>query len=511
MKTIKKDVVVIGSGLSGLYTALHIDASYDIAIVSKDRAEISNSFLAQGGIASCMNIDDSYTKHLQDTFRAGANVNDFDAVSLLVKEAPNEIHKLIELGVEFDKDEKGMILTTLEGGHSHRRVLHANGDATGKIIMEKVVFQTKHKENIGFIEHAMAIQIVMNKEGQVEGLIILQNEKKIMIETQIIVIATGGIGALYQDTTNQSFSTGDGMALAASAGCKLINTCFIQFHPTAYYTSKNQQRFLISEAVRGEGGVLRNAQYNAFMSQYDKRADLAPRDIVSRSIEKEMRMSNNKHVWLDITHRDKIFLMQRFPSIYRFLSEQGIYMEKDYVPVVPVAHYFVGGIRANLHGQTNVKGIYACGEVASTGVHGANRLASNSLLECIVFGKRTALHINQTLPKKIKKVKTPIQKKRELTREAKYNPYEQDKYLLLKSEIQKIMSNYVGIVRTQEGLIEAYQQMEQVQRHINNIYVESQQYYEVLNMCQVSRRIIADAMLQKSIGCHYKEKICLEV
>lgn len=511
MKTIKKDVLVIGSGLSGLYTALHIDSCYDIAVVSKETVEKSNSFLAQGGIASCMNAEDSYLEHLKDTFKAGANVNDFDAVSLLVKEAPSEIHKLIELGVEFDKDENGMILTTLEGGHSHRRILHANGDATGKIIMETVVLQAIHKKNIRIFEESMAIHIVMKADGQVAGVIILQNNQKIFIQTSILVIATGGIGALYQDTTNHSFSTGDGIALAAQAGCELVNMCFIQFHPTAYYSSSSQQRFLISEALRGEGGILRNHLREAFMVNYDGRGDLAPRDIVARSIEKEIRMSNQKHVWLDMTHKDKAFLMKRFPSIYQYLSKQNIYMEKDFIPVAPVAHYFVGGIMADLNGATNVQGIYACGEVSSTGVHGANRLASNSLLECIVFGKRVALHINETLKQEANSMKDQdISIEKSMEKSVDYKRC-QNMDVAMKEVIQRIMSEHVGIVRTQKGLEEAYRDMQEVFESLTETSVGCQVYYELLNMCQVSMAIIEDAMRQESIGCHYKEKTYMEV
>ncbi len=507
MERLKKDVVILGAGLSGLYTALHIDENKSVAVISKRTMEKSNSFLAQGGIAASICPTDSYQSHLQDTCVAGAHVNDIKATTLLVKNAPDAIRQLIQLGVAFDTDEQGKLLATLEGGHSHRRVLHARGDATGRSVMEAVTAQAMAKKNITIFEEAMATRILTQTDGSFCGIIVRYNHRDICIQAPILVIATGGIGALYEDTTNQPCLTGDGIALALNAGCQLEHMHYIQFHPTAFYSRKCQQRFLISEAVRGESGILRNGKGEAFMSKYDIRKDLAPRDIVARSIDQEMQSAKTKHVWLDITHKDKAFLMRRFPSIYTFLADQGIFMEKDYIPVAPVAHYFVGGIKTDIHGQTNIKGIYACGEVASTGVHGANRLASNSLLECIVFAHQIANHMNTHIEATSveKNIKYPSGQNKKKRYDGVIN------HKRIKENIQRLMSTYVGIIRTQSGLDKAYKKMYHLWCVLDNLNPVCQDDYEVRNMCQVGLAIIEDAIKQKSIGCHYKQDVDAEV
>lgn len=514
MKTIKKDVLIIGSGLSGLYTSLHLDTKLEVGIVSKDSLTQSNSALAQGGIASCINKEDSFSNHVNDTMIAGSNVNNIDAVSLLVSEAPKEIHKLIEMGVEFDKDENGLVLTTLEGGHSHKRVLHANGDATGKVIMETVVYQTLQKANIEVFEKTMAITICKNKQEEVVGVVVLNNQEFVFIQTRTVVIASGGVGALYRNTTNQKFSTGDGIALAKEIGCDLVDMCFIQFHPTAFYDPELSNRFLITEALRGEGAILKNMNNNRFMLDYDQRGDLAPRDVVSRGIYDQLKKNDSEHVWLDITHKDQEFLLNRFPTIYEFLKSKSIYMEKDFIPVAPVAHYFVGGISANLDGRTSVDGVYACGEVSSTGVHGANRLASNSLLECVVFGKRTAIDINKrefprieisdkevdelinmNLTSNLAFVKNYICSNEEL---------DVCDYYKYKEDIQKIMTQYVGIVRKDHELNIGFEEIESIESLLYKHGKVCSMYFEVLNMCVVAKAIIVDALNKSSLGCHYK-------
>lgn len=521
MKRLRKDVVIIGSGLSGLYTSLHLDQRLDIAIVSKDTLDHSNSVLAQGGIASCMNKDDSFLDHIKDTMLAGSHVNNVDAVSLLVSRAPEEIHELIELGVAFDTDENGLVLTTLEGGHSHKRILHANGDATGKVIMETVTAQTLQRKNINILEKTMAIQIIKDHFGNVVGLVVLKDEEFLFLETNIVVIASGGVGALYRNTTNQMFSTGDGIALAKEVGCKLVDMCYIQFHPTAFYDEHISKRFLISEAVRGEGGILKNKYNQAFMESYDKRGDLAPRDVVARGIFDELNKSQTDCVWLDITHKDKEFLENRFPTIYHFLESQGIKMETDKIPVAPVAHYFVGGILADLNGKTNIEGIYACGEVSSTGVHGANRLASNSLLECVVFGKRTAIDINKKVIHLLgqKSIPENIFQKQiveaflfQNTLICKDSEVKKCDYSLFKEDIQTVMTNYVGIIRNNQDLSIAYESICNIEKELQNHKKVCTLFCEVENMCTVAKEIISDAIIKESIGCHYKvNKEAMEV
>lgn len=516
MRTIQKDVLIIGSGLSGIYTSLHLEETLSIAIVTKDRLVCSNSALAQGGIASCFNKDDSFSNHITDTLVAGSNRNQLDAVSLLVKEAPSEIHQLIEMGVEFDKDENGMILTTLEGGHSHRRILHANGDATGQVIMDTVIDQVLCKRNVEILEKTMAIEILQDDQGTIAGVILINEEEFIFVQTSKVVIATGGVGALYKQTTNQEFSTGDGIGLAHYIGCKLVDMCFIQFHPTAFYGEATDKRFLITEALRGEGAKLLNQKGETFMHQYDDRMELAPRDIVARGIYMEMEKENSEHVWLDITQHDKLFLEKRFPTIYKFLSDHGINMEAQFIPVAPVAHYFVGGIMADLNGETTVPGVYACGEVSSTGVHGANRLASNSLLECVVFGRRVANHINRELAVNTKNGFTGFSTINDTLR-SKISYYEQKQSLVCnaderaecqkqsyKKEIQTIMSKYVGIIRSDDSLKKGLLEIDRIQKRLSNDPFVCTMYYEIQNMCIVAKAIIDDALKKASIGCHYK-------
>lgn len=510
MKIIQKDVLIIGSGLAGLYTSLNLNKDFKIGVVSKDKLKQSNSSLAQGGIAACTDELDSLDSHVKDTMTAGSYRNKQDAVMMLVVNAPNEIHKLIELGVEFDKDENGVILTTLEGGHSYKRILHANGDGTGKVIMETVVSQVVTRKNICVLENTMAIDIVKKNDGSILGVVMLQEEELLFVRTSYVIIASGGIGGLYKDTTNHTFSTGDGIALAKAVGCQLVDMCFIQFHPTALYEENSCQRFLITEAVRGEGARLLNNQQKSFMKEYDAREDLAPRDIVSKGVFDQMNKNHSKHIWLDSTHLEKKFLEVRFPTVYRRLLESGLRMEKDLIPVAPVAHYFIGGIAVDLEGRTTIPGIYACGEVSSTGVHGANRLASNSLLECVVFGKRTAMDINKQFQRNYLSIDVD---QRDVNKRMKYyldmtkstnSDYD---FSIEKKEIKEWMTNNVGIIRYDEKLFEAKQRIRHIKEYLELKKYLCTQYFEVKNMCDVALEVIEDAIHKDSIGCHYKEEI----
>lgn len=519
MKTIKKDVLIIGAGLAGLYTALNITKDLEIGVLSKDELHINNSSLAQGGIAAKINEEDTFEQHVADTLNAGGNANRIDAVELLVKNAPEEIHQLIDYGVEFDTDENGMILTTLEGGHSRKRVLHVNGDATGKAIMDIVSTEALQRKNIQIMVKSMAIEILMNGQ-KVDGVYAISNGELVYIETSTVVIATGGIGAMYLNTTNQMFSTGDGIALANSIHCKISNPCFVQFHPTAFYSEQQDTRFLITEALRGEGAMLLDGNKKRFMDAFDERGELAPRDIVSRGIYKTMRKQELDHVWLDITMHEKAFLEKRFPTIFAYLEKRGIDMSKDYIPVAPVSHYFVGGIRTDLYGQTTVHNIYACGEVSSTGVHGANRLASNSLLECVVFGRRCATHINKKyetselssfeaeLQEAVKVWEKEIKHKKARW-EAKFEELQEVtetiEYTEEKKKIRKLMTNYAGIVRRNDEVTVALGELEDILIELEKKKCFSIAYFEVINMCNVAILIMKDARDQESIGCHYKE------
>lgn len=446
------DVLIIGGGLASLYTALNIKSDLKITIITKGDLYRCNSSLAQGGIAACIDKEDSYKSHIKDTFIAGNKFNNLQALNMMVKTSKERIDKLIEFGVFFDKYKNGKLKTTMEGGHSNRRILHAGGDITGKVIMDTLISNVKKRSNITVLDNTMAIDLIKNKNICIGAKVL--NKKVFNITSKHTVIATGGIGGLFKNTTNTSISTGDGIALAYRAGCNLKNMEFIQFHPTAFYSKEKGKKFLISEAVRGEGAYLKNKFNERFMLKYHKRGELAPRDIVARGIYKELIDNDEECVYLDATHLENSFIKKRFPNIYKKCLENGFDMCNDYIPVIAVEHYFIGGIETDFNGLTNIKNLYACGECANTGVHGANRLASNSLLECITFGYNIAENINN-------------------------NPYK-DKYILdetynldnwdfthYKKKIQCIMDKDVGIVRNKKDLLKAEVKIEDILNDFN--------------------------------------------
>jgi L-aspartate oxidase len=494
--TFYSDVVIVGSGLAGLYTALNLDEGLNILIISKGKAVENSSGLAQGGIAACIKENDSFDSHIHDTLLAGCGINDERAVNILVSEAPENIEQLIKLGVEFDRDSKGSLKTTLEGGHSRARVLHAGGDITGKKIMEALRNRIKRRDNITLLENTMAVDVI--KEGKkCVGIKTLIENKLINIFSKFTVLATGGIGALFKYSTNPSVATGDGIAVAYRAGCELANMEFIQFHPTALFTRKEGKMFLISEAVRGEGAYLKNIYKERFMNKIHHRGELAPRDIVSQAIYEQMKKTGSRYVYLDITHRDKKFLKGRFPNIYRKCMEYGLDMSKDLIPVVPVEHYFIGGIKTDIYGRTNIENLYACGECANTGVHGANRLASNSLLECIVFGRRIANHINANRAR-VKNLDISKGKTIEIKEKNNVVNVEAERNI-----IKDTMDNYVGISRNFNNLTKAYRIIEEVLRKLTEKSVYTVDYLEAVNMAVTAKLIIKSCLKEKeSIGCH---------
>ncbi len=493
------DVIILGGGLAGIYTALNLDKSLKIGILIKDKIEKGSSNLAQGGIAAEIKFDpERINEHYEDTLRAGSYLNDEAATKVLVSEAPSNIENMIKLGVNFDKNADGNLIMTLEGGHRSKRILHAGGDATGARVMADLRDTLKKYTNIEAFEDEMAFQIITD-DNKAIGVIAInqQNEPKYLFANKI-VIATGGIGGIYKNSTNEKFACGDGIALAYRAGVEIKNMEFVQFHPTGLYEEeKRGQRFLISEAVRGEGAVLRNIEGVRFMSKYDKeRMELAPRDVVSQSIYREMFDTWSDHVYLDIRHKTKDFLEKRFPSIYAKCMSIGIDMSKDLIPVSPIEHFLCGGIQSDLNGHTSMENLYTVGECSNTGVHGANRLASNSLLECIVFGKRIASEINneyKSFPKRI--IKFP-------STAGEFKPFN---FKSIRVEIRDIMDKYVSIVRTEEGLDIA---KKIISRHYNNlkkINVMSRYYFETLNMATVALIVINAAIARKeSIGCHFR-------
>ncbi|QEK10912.1 L-aspartate oxidase [Crassaminicella thermophila] len=499
-KNIKKkycDVVVIGTGVAGLFTALNIDHKYRVIIISKTELDENNSNLAQGGIAACIDDQDDFQSHYEDTIRAGAYYNREEATKILIEEAPKNIEKLLAYGTNLDRDEKGRLKATREGGHSKRRVLHAK-DATGREIIRALAKEVRGRGNIDIQENVFAIDIITNQNAICGVLALDEKEQKVIYRTKAVVLATGGVGQVYKNTTNPSVTTGDGIAMAYRAGANIKDMEFIQFHPTAMYDKEYGQKFLISEAVRGEGAILRNADGEAFMKKYHKMADLAPRDIVARSIFIEKVKTGKPYVYLDITHKDAEFIKNRFPTIYKKCLEKGIDMTKEYIPVSPVQHYIMGGIYTDTNGKTNIKGLYACGECACTGVHGANRLASNSLLEGIVFGNRVVTALNDYVAKAVIRALPMLPM-------IKYeNKYEKINLYKVKERLQDIMDEYVSIVRNEKGLKYALKEVEKMYQALLRDKI-SVKYYECINMCIVGMLIIKAALKRKeSLGAHYR-------
>lgn len=384
-------VVVVGSGISGLFVALEAAKHGRVLVLTKGSIDDCNTRWAQGGIAAAIGPLDSVADHLRDTIAAGAGLVDEEAARILCSEAPARIRDLVDYGVAFD-EAGGEVALAREAAHSAPRVLHAGGDRTGAAI-ENALTAAVARPTVTVKDYAIATRLSVER-GRVTGVqgIDLTTGRAFFVAAGAVVLATGGAGQLYSHTTNPAVATGDGIALALAAGAEVMDLEFYQFHPTALRIP-GAEPFLISEAVRGEGAILRNAAGEAFMSRYDPRAELAPRDIVARAIVAEMRRTGASHVFLDCTAIPGVDLAARFPGIYARCRAEGIDIRSELIPVAPAAHYLMGGVRTDIHGRTTVEGLYACGECACTGVHGANRLASNSLMETVVFGKRVVEHI----------------------------------------------------------------------------------------------------------------------
>lgn len=495
------DVVIVGAGLAGLYTALNIREEYSCLILAKENIDVSSSWFAQGGIAAAISSDDAPFFHYEDTLIAGAGLCDKDAVAVLVDEGPGDIKNLISLNVPFDLNEYGDLEITREGGHRKNRIVHAGGDATGRESVKALAHIVSQRKNITFSEYTCFYDIVKDSSGAVAGVIIKDHEGRFsLVETGRVVVATGGIGQVYRSTTNPAVATGDGIAAAMRAGAVVKNMEFIQFHPTGLWSPEPEDReFLVSEAVRGEGGLLKNKEGVRFMVGQHELAELAPRDIVARAIFREMQRTGDDHVYLDITSKSEEFLRKRFPTIFEECLKRGINMSKDWIPVCPVQHYLMGGIATDLHGRTNIPGLYAAGEAAHTGVHGANRLASNSMLECLVFGRRAAQDINAALgigeaPGAPVLPELPARLRKNLDVKA------------LRSRIRDLMSQHGYIIRNEAGMKTALQGVEEVLKELEDTFDLSTDYLETLNIATVARAILLAALARKeSIGSHYRE------
>lgn len=385
------DVIIAGTGAGGLYSAINLPSDLKILLITKRDLILCNSALAQGGIAAVYKpVDDNIQLHTNDTLIAGGFKNNPDSLKVLVTEAAHEIEEIISLGVDFDKDENGDLHRTLEGGHCRHRIFH-HKDSTGFEITTKLQAVVKKLPNVDILENALLCRL--KKTGTGFSADISVNDVHETFNSRYFIMATGGIGRVYDYTTNSAIATGDGITLAYEMGANIKNLSLVQFHPTAFNNKHTRECFLISEAVRGEGAYLINCKGERFMQNYDERLELAPRDVVSHAIVTEGRRLGSDEFYLDISHKDPEFLKNRFPMIYKYLLEQGIDMTKDRIPIYPCQHYLMGGINVNTKAQTTVDGLYAVGECSHTGVHGNNRLASNSLLEALVFGRQAALNI----------------------------------------------------------------------------------------------------------------------
>ncbi|MDD2585691.1 MAG: L-aspartate oxidase [Syntrophomonadaceae bacterium] len=494
------DFLIIGGGIAGLFTALKAAKYGKVVVLTKKTIKDSNTGLAQGGIAAAVHEEDSPFLHLEDTLEAGAGLCNVEAVDVLVSEGPDRVRELMQAGAKFDMKD-GSISLAREGAHSRARILHA-ADATGEAIRQALVTSCESNPDITIIENQFLIDILGSKQRKETYGALVYDAKtgdKLIYIARALIVATGGAGQLYKYTTNPDVATADGMAACFRAGGQLSDLEFIQFHPTVLF-SHDTQRFLISEAVRGEGGLLYNAKNERFMYQYHRMEELAPRDVVSRAIVNEMAMSNTEYVHLDM--RGIPGVKERFPNIYRTCLKRGIDITRDYVPVSPAAHYTMGGITTNTYGATNLHGLYSCGEAACTGVHGANRLASNSLLEGIVFGNRIIDKVEEILSRQRIREEEIFD---EFDNSQVYSPEKQkiDPFTA-KTRLQNIMWENVGIIRNETELKKANQEVEYLYRNLacgDDIL----SYFEIVNMLTVAHVIIqATLWRQESRGGHFR-------
>lgn len=493
--TVHTDVIVIGTGIAGLFTAIKASEHNQVLIIAKKSVLDSNTRYAQGGIAAVISEEDSPAYHRQDTLIAGAGLCSHHAVDVLVHEGPQGVEDLIRMGTEFDRED-GELALTKEGAHSHRRILHAHGDATGSEIVRALSEQTRNHPNIDIWDDHFVIDLITDDEEVCTGVLVLKPDgSRVYVQAKATVLCTGGTGQLYRYTTNPEVATGDGIAIAYRAGAVIRDMEFIQFHPTALFYP-GAPRFLISEAVRGEGAVLRNIKGERFMEKYHPQLELAPRDVVSRAIVSEMEQTNATYVYLDITHESADLIKHRFPTIHQFCLDYGLDMTTDWIPVAPAAHYMMGGVKTDLHGETSVKRLFACGEVSSTGVHGANRLASNSLSEAIVFGRRIVERINQ-LPALVDVPKLNIKE-------------HSDEYLTQaiverRLKLQKIMLRYVGLKRTLNGLEKGLEELQR-QLPILEAQLTKREEFEFVNLLTCAMLTTQAAMArEESRGGHFRE------
>ncbi|KIL34968.1 aspartate oxidase [Cohnella kolymensis] len=494
LRRVETDVVVIGAGIAGLYTALKASETNRVLMITKKSLFDSNTRYAQGGIAAVISEEDSPDFHREDTLIAGAGLCDAAAVDVLVHDGPKGVEQLIKFGTHFD-EEDGRLALTQEGAHSRRRILHANGDATGFEIVRALAEKAVANPAIELWDDHFVLDL-LTEEGECRGALVQKPDgSRVAVFGKAIILCSGGSGQLYRYTTNPEVATGDGIAMAYRAGAVIRDMEFIQFHPTSL-CYPGAPRFLISEAVRGEGAILRNIRGERFMEKYHPQLELAPRDIVARAIISEMEATKSTYVYIDITHETPELIRHRFPTIYEYCLNYGLDLTSDWIPVAPAAHYMMGGVNTDLHGETSIRRLFACGEVSSTGVHGANRLASNSLSEAVVFGQRIVDRINGLTAQP-----AFVSDKYSDDREAA----PRGAILERRLKLQKMMVRYAGLRRNKAGLMKA---MEELKRHIPllRMNLRSREEFEFANLltCAV---LVTEAALnrEESRGAHYRE------
>lgn len=502
------DVIIVGSGGAGLSLALSLPDHFNIAVLAKSTLTDASTFYAQGGVAAVLDEMDSIEQHIDDTMIAGAQLCEMGAVKQTVEGGKPSVDFLLKHGVQFTLDEQEQLHLTREGGHSQRRIIHA-ADATGRAISTTLVQRAQEKQNIKIFENYIAIDLICSQklgldgDNRALGLYVLdeKTEKVHTFLAPFTALACGGAMKAYLYTSNPDIATGDGIAMAYRAGCRVANMEFNQFHPTCLYHPQARS-FLITEAMRGEGAYLRLPDGERFMLRFDERAELAPRDIVARAIDYEIKRLGIRHVWLDITHKDESFVKEHFPTLYARLLELGIDITKDMIPVVPAAHYTCGGVVVDENSQTDIAGLYAIGETSYTGLHGANRMASNSLLECFVYGMSAAKHIQENFKADQPAPAVPAWDDSQVT-----NPDEDVVILQNWDELRQTMWNYVGIVRTTKRLERALHRIEMLKKEITEYYQDyqvSKNLIELRNLVLVSEMIVRCAMHRKeSRGLHF--------
>lgn len=500
-KHYQHDILIIGSGAAGMSLALRLPSSHRIALLTKAELNQGSTYWAQGGMAAVLDDEDTVDSHVEDTLKAGGGLCRREAVEFTVRNSKRCVEWLVDQGVDFDLQEDKEYHLTREGGHSHRRVIHA-ADATGRAISEVLSGRAVAAPNIEIFTHRVAVDLVVS-DGRCQGAYILdrKTERVDLFQAKSVILATGGASKAYLYTSNPDGASGDGIAMAWRAGCRVANLEFNQFHPTCLYHPQAKS-FLITEAIRGEGGKLLLPDGSPFMHRFDERQELAPRDIVARAIDHEMKRLGSDCVFLDISHKSPEFLNTHFPTILARCLELGIDITKEPIPVVPAAHYTCGGIVVDTYGRTDLKGLYAIGESSCTGLHGANRMASNSLLECIVYAESAAQHIRQNIDD------TPEPNQPPLWDETQVTDSDEDVVISHNwDELRRFMWDYVGIVRTNKRLQRAQHRASLLQAEIAEYYSNykvSNDLLELRNLAMVAELMIQCALLRKeSRGLHY--------